>query len=97
MSMDASVTGVRAASVRLAVSAHNVANLNTPDYRALRAVPQELVSQRGVRVNVERSDSPADLATEMVDQLVTLRYAQANMKVIRVQSELEGSLVNMFA
>jgi flagellar hook protein FlgE len=95
--MDASVTGIVAASVRLAVSSHNVANLSTLDYKALRAVSQELSSRRGVRVNVERSESPADLATEMVDQLVTLRYAQANMKLVRVQSEMEGSLVNMFA
>ena len=37
-----------------------------------------------------------DLGTEMVDQLVTLRYAQANMKVLRVQSDLMGSLVNLW-
>ena len=94
--MDASITGIRAASDRLAVSAHNVANINTPNFKALRAVAHELPTQRGVSVYTVRSDSGADLGTEMVDQLVTLRYAQANMKVLRVQSDLMGSLVNLW-
>ena len=92
-----SITAIRAASVRLAISAHNVANVNTPGYHAMRAMIEEQPTQLGVTVRAEQTDQPVDLGREMVDQLMTLRYAQANMKVMKVQDQLSGTLLNMWA
>ena len=88
---------MNAGAARLAVSAHNVANWQTPGYRAYRAVPQEPATQRGVRARVVRTDQPPELATEMVEQMVTRRYVQANGTVARASIELLGTVLNIMA
>ncbi len=94
--MDIALSGIRAASMRMAVSAHNVANWITPDYRAYRAVQSELPTQRGTMTRVVRTESPTDLASEMVEQLLSLRYMQANGVVIRRQAEMTGTIINLW-
>lgn len=97
MNFDAAVSGIRASSLRLAVSANNVANLNTEGFKASRSVMQENEVGGGVRVNIEKTDHGADLGEEMVEQMVALRYGQANGKVFKIQSEMLGDLVNILA
>ncbi len=93
----APITAIRAASTGLAVSANNVANILTPDFKASRSINHEAITQNGTEAYVAQADSEPDLGTEMVDQLVTLRYAQANGKVIKTQSQMMGTILDMFA
>ncbi len=97
MNTDASVGAMRAASLRMAVTANNIANINTDGYKASRAVSNVQPNGIGVMVNVTKTDSAPDLSVETVDSLITLRYAQANGKVIKVQSSLDESIFSMLA
>lgn len=97
MMIDSSVSGIRAATLRLAVSANNVANLNTDGFKASRAVMQEQATGGGVRVHIEKTQHGADLGEEMVEQVLALRYGQANGKVFKVQAEMLGDLINTWA
>jgi len=94
--MDAAVSALRVADLRLAVSANNVANMFTPDFKASRAIPREQVTQRGVDAYTVKTDRGTDLAEEMVEQLVVSNYTKANGKVIKVHNEMFGSLIDMF-
>lgn len=95
--MDVAVTALNAASTRLAVAAHNLANINTPDFQAMQAIQVEQPSQRGVSVYTVRTDEPTDLVRELVQQSMTLRYAQVNGRVIKTYREIMGEVVNLFA
>ena len=97
MNTDASVSAMRAAGVRLAVTANNIANINTEGFKASRTVSSVQPNGTGVMVNVSKTDSAPDLSVETVDSLITLRYAQANGKVFKVQSSLDESIFSMFA
>ena len=95
--MDISLTALNAGSTRMAVSAHNIANWMTPDYRAYKAVSRELPTQRGVGVDVVKTDTPTDIAVEMVDQTLAMRYVQANGAVARASMETLGAILNIMA
>ncbi len=95
--MDIPLSGLRAAAARMGVSAHNVANVNTAGFRSYRAVQSEQPTGRGTRTHVVRTETPTDLATEMVEQLVSVRYAEANGTVVRYQMEMQGSILDLFA
>ena len=74
LSFDASVSGVKVATIRQAVSANNVANINTPGYKQAN-VHQTDVSPTGTRVAaISRTPNPnpdlsgTDLAEEVKEQ-----------------------------
>jgi flagellar hook protein FlgE len=81
----------------LAVSANNIANINTDGFKSSRAVMQEQPTGSGVRVSIEKTDHGADLGQEMVNQLIALRYGQANGKAFKIQNETLGELIEMWA
>jgi flagellar basal-body rod protein FlgC len=91
------ISGLYASGVRLAVSAHNVANVMTPDFRASRAIQTESPIRRGTDVYVNQTGSPTDLGEEAIEQASALRYAKANGTLVRVQGRMLGTLIDMFA
>jgi flagellar basal body rod protein FlgG len=103
---------MRLESQRLAQSAANTANVETPDYAARRVVgvSQEGGGVRGVSVStygphavrVEEGGgttqlSNTDLVEETVTQISSLRAFQANVSVMRTADEMLGELVNRLA
>jgi len=96
MSIDSAVSALRVADFRQAISANNVANMFTPEFRASRAIPREQITQNGVDAYSVKTDHGTDLAEEMVEQNVVMSYAKANGKVIEVHNEMFGSLIDMF-
>jgi hypothetical protein len=48
-------------------------------------------------VHAEKTDHGADLAAEMVEQVMALRYGQANGKAFKIQNETLGDLRDMWA
>jgi flagellar hook protein FlgE len=107
MAMDgisASLSGVRTAAQAVAVTSNNVANLNTPDFRAKRLDQQDL-PQGGVRpAQIQASqDTPVpggsnvDLATEAVNLKTEGLSYQANLKFLKVQDDLLGAALDMKA
>jgi flagellar basal body rod protein FlgG len=94
--LSAAVSGVRAAGARLRSSAHNVANLLTEDFHPERVV-QAAEAQGGVNTRVERSPAPAevDLAAELVEQQRAALAGKASLRVIDVQLDLLGRVIDL--
>ncbi len=90
-----SLSGIQSAIARRNVSAHNVANLQTEDFRPLRARQSE-VPAGGSRVEVEQSREPreVDLAAEFVDSSVASVQAKASLRVLDTELDLVGSLID---
>ena len=105
-------SGMRLESQRLAQSAANTANVETPGYTAQRIVgasragggvsAQSLPTYgpRGLRVESDGSvseTSNTDLVDEQVTQLSSLRAFQADVAVLRTGDEMLGELINRMA
>lgn len=95
MRIDIPLSGLNTASRRLDLRANNVANVNTPGYRALEATPIEQAGGGAVLGAVQRSEAPVppegsnvDLAAEQVGTLLDLRTAQSNINVLRAEDAL---------
>ncbi len=94
----AGLAGLNAATRRLETSAHNVANLNTQDFRPLE-VRQAVDASERPQVVVERSKDarPVELAGEIIEQIRARVGAQASLRVIEADLELKGMLVDLEA
>ncbi|CAG1017370.1 hypothetical protein BURC_02016 [Burkholderiaceae bacterium] len=90
-------SGLGAAMLRLGAAAHNVANLQTPEYRR-QVVLQEPMAQGGVAASIGRAAQPgADLASDVVQQMVASYSFKANLRVIQTHDEMMGTLLDVHA
>lgn len=91
------LSGMQSAQTRVAVSAHNVANLLTEDFRPQRAVQTSLASG-GSEARVERRPDPApvSLAREVVGQIQASTQYSASARVFAVGAEMRGTLLDLF-
>jgi len=102
-------SGMRLESQRLAQSAANTANVNTPGYEARRIVAASrrgggvsgksvpTYGARGQRAQADAGASPlsnTDVAEERVTQLSSARAFQANVAVLRTADEVLGELID---
>ncbi len=96
MSLQVSATGIALARQRQEVTANNVANLNTPGFRASR-VTGGVVRQGDAPPT--HTDGPrrsgVDLATEEVNTLVNTETVRANASAFRAQDEAVGTLLDL--
>ena len=88
------LSGLKAAQTRLDVSAHNIANLQTGDFRR-QEVRQESTPGGGTRATVQRAPAPGEaLAQDVVEQMGA-RYAFiASLKVIETDRKMTGALLD---
>ncbi len=95
--MDISPTSsaLQAAQARLAVSAHNIANMNTEDYKARQAVQK--TGPSGPEVTVTESDEPPDMVNELIDQKVAAYDFKANLVALKTYDQMLGHLINIKA
>lgn len=91
------LSGLQATQLRMSSSAHNIANAVTPGFRR-QLVAQQTVAGGGVAATIERAAAPGDALAE---DLVGLKFAQhlytANLKVLRTQDRMLGSLLDELA
>ena len=91
------LSGLHAAQTRMSSSAHNIANAVTPGFRR-QVVAQQTVPNGGVAATIERAPSEGDALAE---DLVALKLAQhlftANLKVLRTQDQMLGTLLDATA
>ena len=106
---DTNLSALSALGTAQAVSANNVANVNTDGFKASSVNLESGPDGQGVRVgainestnagpvigDVEHSNT--DLGTEMVDMMTTSRAFSANVAAVRVSEEMTGHLLNMIA
>ena len=113
------LSGFNASEARLQVAANNIANANTPNFRA-GAVAQSTnqdgsVSSQFVAANPAPAPKPpstetakndptqlqgsndVDIATDLVNTNFATYSAQADLKVIKVQDQLNKYLVDLQA
>jgi flagellar basal-body rod protein FlgC len=100
-------SGLLAAQYELAVSANNIANADTPGYKAQRADLVD-ISGGGVAVAGTTADpapgpilpdgsqgSNVDLASEVVNTIQASTLYTANAVVFRTADQMYGTLLNM--
>jgi flagellar hook protein FlgE len=91
------VSGAQAASTRLDVAAHNIANAQTPDFKR-QVVHQASQETAGVVTTVGKSEEiGADLAADLVEQMSASYAYKANLRTIQTQDQMMGSLLDVKA
>lgn len=98
------LSGLNAAALGVSVTANNIANANTKDFRAQRLDLEDL-AQGGTRPAAlrERQEPPVsegsnvDLASEFTNLITQSGAYQANLKVIQTQSQILGSALDLKA
>lgn len=101
------LSGLNAASTRIANSANNIVNSRTPDYKATDAV-QTSVDNGGVIVDIrERQPSQVETADgklpnvsleqEVVSTITAENEYKANLLLIKKQKEMDKSLLDIQA
>ena len=91
------LSGMNAASLELATSAHNIANTQTPGYRRQIATPQAAPAG-GVTTTITHAgaEGPA-MAEDFVAQLAATYAFKANLRVLQTQDRVIGSLLSEIA
>jgi flagellar hook protein FlgE len=90
------LSGMQSADTKIAVSAHNVANLMTEDFRPQRTV-QTSKPGGGSTARVQQSATPkrVSLAREVVGQMQASTQYSASARVFQVGSDMKGQLIDM--
>lgn len=90
-------SGMNAATTRLGVSAHNIANAVTPVFRR-QLVAQQTQAGGGVSTSVTQAEADgSDLAADIVQQMTGLYSFKANLRTVQVEHEMLGSLLDLKA
>lgn len=92
------LSGMQSASTRVTVSAHNVANLLTRDFRPQRA-EQTAQASGGSSASVRQSarPEPVSLEREIVGQIEARTQYTASARVFAVGAEMRGQLLDILA
>ena len=91
------LSGMNAASLELATSAHNIANGQTPGFRR-QSVARQATEGGGVSAEVIQADAAGEsLAEDIVTQMSASYAFKANLKVLKTQDEVLGSLLDLKA
>lgn len=91
------LSGMNAAQTRLAASANNIANMNTPGFRR-DEVSAQAQPGGGVAVSLQKAPAEgADPVRDIVDQKMATYEFKANLQVFKTAREMTGSLLNTTA
>jgi flagellar hook protein FlgE len=103
LSFDPSISALKAAATRHAVSAHDIANVNTPGFRQTNVYQTDMMPS-GTRIShLERTPAPSpdlsgtDLTEEVKEQKISKNDFQANLRVVNVRDEMTQDLLDLFA
>lgn len=89
------LSGMNTAQLRLDSSAHNLANLQTDNFRRQEVTQQESRAPGGVTASIRRAGVPGEaLERDMVEQISAGYTFVANLKVIKTEKEMLGKLLN---
>ncbi|AEA33392.1 flagellar basal body protein [Hippea maritima] len=103
MNINTSLSGIKNAFYRQDITANNVANINTKNYKQVNVINQE-AKGGGVEAKTtvskaapNRNGNNVSLADQMVNQISNQDQNKANVNVIRAQNEMIGSLIDIKA
>ena len=91
------LSGLNAAQLRLDSAAHNVANAQTPGFRR-QQVLQQAQPEGGVQAEIAaQRQTGGSLEADAVEQMSASYTYQANLRTVKVQDEVLGSLLDAVA
>lgn len=91
------LSGLAASRAQLDTSAHNVANVQTPQFHR-QGVVQAAQETGGVSTRIQRSPvAGAALAQDIITQLSSSYVYRANLGVIETQNDMNGALLDIRA
>lgn len=76
------------------ITAHNVANLNTDDFKASRVVFQE-DARGGVTATAAKTRDTVDISREATNLLTNTQGFKANLAVLRTADEMTQQLLDI--
>lgn len=94
--LSSSISAVNAAATQFAAAAGNIANASTPEYRAVRA-DLATAPGGGVAVAGATATGEEDLASDFVAMIEAKSMFEVNLKVLKSQNEMLGSVIDLFA
>jgi flagellar hook protein FlgE len=91
------LSGLNAASTRLATAAHNIANAQTPGFRR-QLVQQAANPEGGVVVSIGRAAASGEALIEDAVAQMSATYAfKANVLTLKAQDGMLGHLLDLMA
>ena len=100
-SISSALSGMQTWQLRQDISANDIANVNTQGYsqkipvQSTNAVGNPQISAITSEPNAAGNDSNTDLATELVEQKMSVHGYGADAKVIKVQDQMTQSLLDV--
>jgi flagellar hook protein FlgE len=91
------VSGVQAASTRMDVAAHNIANAQTPGFQRQQVQARSQETAGVVTTVGKAQEVGADLAADLVEQKAASYQYRANLKTIQTEDQMMGSLLDLKA
>ena len=89
-------SGMQAAQTQINVAANNIANQNTPGYKAQEVNLVDAPDDGGVEVaGVQSTDQPVDPSSEMAKLRQAAFLYGADAMVVRAADNMYGSLLNV--
>lgn len=82
--------------IKQAVTANNIANINTPDFKNSIAIQQEK-STGGVQVSVSKTNDTVDISREAANMILNSNGLKANIKTLQATDEMTKDLLNIKA
>ena len=112
-SVNSAISALQAYKTKLGVTAENIANVNTDEFKKSRATLKEGVNG-DVQVDIERVNTPGrpyqkregdqliqkegsnvNLEEEIPEMMVIQRTYEANLKVLQIQNDMLGTLLDI--
>lgn len=91
-----SLSGMNAAQTSLGAAAHNIANLDTPNFRRQQVQQPSEPGADGVTTTLSRATQPGDaIETDVVGELQAKNSFLASLTVFRTQAKMMGALLNI--
>ena len=94
-SFNAPLSGLAAAALSQDITANNIANISTPGYKEKRAIQSESAISGTLISSVQTTDKEPDLSKSMVDLSINKNTYSANLKMIKAQDRMLGTLLDI--
>jgi hypothetical protein len=91
-----SLSGMNSAQTSLGAAAHNIANLDTPNFRRQQVQQASEPGAGGVTTPLSRAAQPGDaIETDVVGALRAKNSFLASLTMFRTQDKMIGALLNI--
>lgn len=87
-------SALNAFTTNQSVAANNVANVDTPGYKASVA-QEEDVKSGGVKTVVSKGNDPVELSKEAVNMMLNSNLFTANAKTVKATDEMTQSILDI--